>query len=395
MKATLNPRPVRDIIAGFTYNEIEEKGLYGLNGRLTVQPEYQRNYVYGDGKKDVAVIESILKGYPLGLIYFNVSGTNIKGENVYEILDGQQRVTSIGRFVTNKFSINDSDGNPQNFDSLSDEQQDKIMDTELLIYECEGTESQIKRWFETINIVGEPLNDQELRNAVYSGPFVTAAKSRFSRAGSSLQAKWGTYIKGDPRRQDVLETGLKWVSERNEQSIESYMAAHRRNNHCDELATYVDTIIDWAGSLFTEPHKNMNSIPWNRLYEKYKNQGYDPAYLTEKAGELIADPAVKKSAGVYEYLLGGETDTQLLDVRVFSETTKKRVYKTQTDKAEANGVSNCVLCALDTSNANAERIYKIKEMEADHVAAWSRGGATDEANCQMLCVMHNRAKGNK
>src|SRR5699024_7302672 len=169
MKATLNPRPVRDIIAGFTYNELEEKGLYGLNGRLTVQPEYQRNYVYGDGKKDVAVIESILKGYPLGLIYFNVSGTNTKGENVYEFLD---------------------------------EQQDKIMDTELLVYECEGTESQIKQWFETINIVGEPLNDQELRNAVYSGPFVTAAKSRFSHAGSPLQAKWGTYIKGNPRRQD-------------------------------------------------------------------------------------------------------------------------------------------------------------------------------------------------
>src|SRR5699024_4684635 len=165
----------------------------------------QLNNVYGNGKNDVAVIESILKGYPLGLIYFNVSGTNTKGEDVYEILDGQQRVTSIGRFVTNKFSVNDSDGNPQNFDSLSDEQQDKTMDTELLVYECEGTQSRIKQWCETINIGGEPLNVQELRHAGCSGPFVTAAKSRFSRGSSPLQAKWGTYIKGNPRRQDVLE----------------------------------------------------------------------------------------------------------------------------------------------------------------------------------------------
>ena len=192
MKTSLERVSISDIVEGFVYNEVEAKGLYGLGGRLTIQPEYQRNYIYGDGKKDVAVIDSILAGYPLGLIYFNDAG-----DGQLEVLDGQQRITSIGRFVTGKFAIK-VDGREQTFGSLSREQQDLILNTELLIYTCSGAEQEIKQWFQTINIAGVPLNEQELFNAVYSGPFVTAAKKTFSNSRDSRQQKWSAYVKGDP-----------------------------------------------------------------------------------------------------------------------------------------------------------------------------------------------------
>ena len=195
MKTSLKQISIADIVEGFVYNEAEGKGLYGLNGRLTIQPEYQRNYIYGDGKRDVAVIESILAGYPLGLIYFTDTD-----DDRLEVLDGQQRITSIGRFITGKFAIK-VDGREQTFSSLAPEQQDLIRNTSLLIYTCSGSEPEIKRWFQTINIAGVPLNEQELLNAVYSGPFVTAAKAVFSNSGDSRQQKWSAYVKGDPKRQ--------------------------------------------------------------------------------------------------------------------------------------------------------------------------------------------------
>jgi len=196
MKATLKEYKVKEICEGFVYNELEGKGLFGLNGKLTIQPEYQRNYIYADGKKDVAVIESILKGYPIGLIYFN----KVEKDNL-EVLDGQQRITSIGRFVTHKFAIKDENGMPQNFDSLSLEKQKQITETTLLIYECEGEEDEIKEWFNTINIVGVPLNEQERLNAIYSGEFVTLAKEEFSNSQNSNTQKWEAYIKGSANRQ--------------------------------------------------------------------------------------------------------------------------------------------------------------------------------------------------
>ncbi|MDU4286513.1 MAG: DUF262 domain-containing protein [Actinomyces sp.] len=197
MEAHLNPRTIRDIVAGFHYNELEGKGLYGLAGNLTIQPEYQRNYIYNDGKKDVAVIDSLLKGYPLGLIYFNQPNAD---EDKFEILDGQQRITSIGRFCKDLFIVKDSAGNEQYFSSLSEHQQNLILDTELLIYDCYGTEDEIKEWFKTINIAGVQLTTQELRNAVYSGPFVTAAKKVFSNSGSAVMSKWLNFVRGEPTR---------------------------------------------------------------------------------------------------------------------------------------------------------------------------------------------------
>ena len=218
---------VKDICKGFVYNELEGKGLFGLSGRLTIQPEYQRNYIYADGKKDVAVIKSILNGYPLGLIYFNkVSEDNL------EVLDGQQRITSIGRYVTKKFAIIDENGMQQYFDGIAADKQKKILETKLLIYECEGEESEIKEWFKTINIAGVPLNDQELNNAIFSGPFVTLGKEEFSNSQNANVQKWSAYIKGNVNRQQFWERALDWVSNGN---IVDYMSRHRYDNNITKM----------------------------------------------------------------------------------------------------------------------------------------------------------------
>ena len=207
---------VKEICDGFVYNELEGKGLFGLSGKLTIQPEYQRNYIYASdgGKREMAVLESVLKGYPIGLIYFNkVSADNL------EVLDGQQRITSLGRFITNKFAIKDENGSPQYFGGMAKDKQTKILETKLLIYECEGTESQIKEWFRTINIAGVPLNNQELLNAVYSGPFVTRAKEEFSNSQNANIQKWSAYVSGSANRQDFLERALDWVSKGDRKSV--------------------------------------------------------------------------------------------------------------------------------------------------------------------------------
>lgn len=377
---------VKDICDGFVYNELEGKGLYGLAGRLTIQPEYQRNYIYADGKKDVAVIESLLKGYPIGLIYFNQTAP----EN-YEILDGQQRVTSFGRFVTGKFAIKDQNGMEQYFTGLPKEQQDKILKTTLLIYICEGTEFEIKEWFKTINIAGVPLNDQELLNAIYSGPFTTLAKAEFSNSQNSNVQKWSAYISGTVNRQDFLHTALKWVSNDN---IDGYMSAHRKDDNINELKTYFSSVIDWISATFIDVEREMCGLDWGRLYLEYHKNPYDPNKLHEQIVKLYSDPYVKNRRGIFEYVLGDSKDTRLLDVRVFDEATKRRVYDRQTEKAQIAGTSNCPHCAIG-HEANKTRIYRLDEMDADHVSAWSKGGATSEENCEMLCKTHNRAKGNK
>ena len=388
MKTTLRTDvTVADICDGFVYNQLEGKGLYGLGGKLTIQPEYQRNYIYADGggKKEQAVIHSLLKGYPLGLIYFNKVA-----ENKFEVLDGQQRITSIGRFVTNKFAITDND-NPKNFDSLPADQQAKIRDSKLLIYECEGTETEIKQWFQTINIAGVPLNPQELLNAIYSGPFVTLAKAEFSNSLNANIQKWSAYIKGSANRQDFLEGALDWVSKGD---IGSYMSGHRSKGNINELKTYFNSVIDWVSSVFSDVEKEMQGLEWGRLYEEYHSKSYNPAKVSAEVKRLYGDPYVKNRRGVFEYILGGLHDSKLLDVRVFDEATKKSVYAKQTAAAEAKSKSNCPLCAIG-HDANKSKIWKFAEMEADHVSAWSKGGESSAANCQMLCVPHNRAKGNR
>jgi 5-methylcytosine-specific restriction endonuclease McrA len=387
MKTTLRTDiTVRDICEGFVYNELEGKGLFGLSGTLTIQPEYQRNYIYAETKKDVPVIDSVLKNYPLGLIYFNKLE-----DGRLEVLDGQQRITSLGRYVTGKFAIKDENGMPQYFGALATNLQERILNTKLLIYECEGEESEIKEWFKTINIVGVPLNAQEISNAVYSGPFVTLCKAEFSNSQNANVQKWSAYISGAVNRQDFMERALDWVSRG---KIENYMSSHRFDNNINEVKAYFNSVIDWVSAVFMGVENEMRGLEWGRLYETYHHRAYNPKEVWEKVQELYADSYVKNRKGIFEYILGGCVDSKLLDVRVFDDATKKSVYAKQTNEAKEKGISNCPYCAMGNDN-NRTKIWLLKDMDADHVTAWSKGGATDISNCQMLCKSHNRAKGNK
>ena len=389
MKTSFETFTVAQICVGFEYTELEGKGLYGLAGRLTIQPEYQRNYIYADGKRDVAVIESVLKGYPLGLIYFN----RVDGDRL-EVLDGQQRITSLGRFLRNKFAVKIK-GMEQIFDGLNTEQQQKILNTPLLVYICEGegdhAEEEIKEWFKTINIAGIPLNAQEELNAIYSGSFVTLCKAEFSNSQNANIQKWESYVKGPANRQQFLATALEWVSRG---SIDNYMSTHRRDTNIGEIRTYFNTVIGWVDTLFDDVYPEMCGLGWGELYERYHSNAYNHTELSAQVQRLMKDDYITNRRGVFEYVLGGCKDTRLLNVRLFDKPTMRRVYQRQTDEAKATGMSNCPLCALGV-DANRGRIYKLEEMDADHVTAWSHGGATTEDNCQMLCRTHNHVKGNR
>ncbi len=377
---------IKDICEGFIYNELEGKGLFGLSATLTIQPEYQRNYIYADGKRDVAVIESLLEGYPLGLIYFNRLDNNH-----LEVLDGQQRITSFGRFVTNKFAIKDRNGMEQYFNAIAADKQEKILNTKLLIYECEGTESEIKEWFKTINIAGVPLTNQELLNAVYSGSFVTLGKETFSNSQDTNVQKWSSYVSGSAKRQDFLERALEWVSKNN---VGDYMSRHRFDDNITELENYFNSVIDWVSTVFTDVDSEMKGLEWGRLYEAYGKKPYNPKIVLEHVKTLYADPYIKNRKGIFEFVLGSKVDTKLLEIRVFDEATKKSTYAIQTATAEKKSISNCSHCAIG-HDANKAKIWKLAEMDADHVAAWSKGGKTNSNNCELLCKTHNRAKGNK
>ena len=377
---------VKDICKGFVYNELEGKGLFGLSGKLIIQPPYQRNFIYAEAGKEAAVIESILKEYPIGLIYFNKVG-----KDKFEVLDGQQRITSIGRFIADKFAIKDENGMPQNFSGLAPEKRAKIKNKKLTIYECEGEETDIMNWFETINIVGIPLNEQEKNNAVYYGPFVTLAKEEFSNNQNAHIQKWSAYIKGSVNRQDFLYTALDWVSRGD---VRGYMSKHRKDENIKELKTYFNSVIDWISIVFTDVEDEMRGLEWGRLYEMYHKKSYNSKKVSEEVQKLYGDSYVKSRKGIFEYVLGGMIDKKLLDVRVFDEATKKAIYTKQTKEAKAKNKSNCSHCVIG-HDVNKAKIWQFSEMEADHVSAWSKNGTTNIKNCEMLCRTHNRAKGNR
>ena len=306
---------------------------------------------------------------------------------VYNELEGKgQRITSFGRFVRGKFPVVDAEGMPHYFDGLNAEEQGRILGSKLTIYVCEGAETEIKEWFKTINIAGVPLVEQELLNAIYSGPFVTAAKEVFSNSGNSEMQKWKCYVAGDEQRQKILETALKWVSGG---EVQDYMGRHRFDKDCWELKAYFTSVIDWIDGVFKGVKDEMCGLEWGRLYETYRKTAYNPEKVWQRVEELYGDEFVTDRRGIFEYVLGGEKEARLLNVRVFSDKEKKQVYARQTADAEKRGVSNCPLCAVG-HEASAKRIWKIGEMDADHVTAWSKGGATDISNCQMLCKTHNR-----
>lgn len=327
MKTVLwTDKTVGDVIDGFVYNELEGKGLFGFGGKLTIQPEYQRNYIYAAEGKEAAVIDSLLREYPLGLLYFNKSG-----DDAYEVLDGQQRITSIGRFVAGKFAITDNNGMQQYFSGLAQNLQERILKAPLLIYVCEGEEPEIKDWFRTINIAGVQLKPQEILNAVYSGPFVTLAKAEFSNSQNSNVNKWAAYISGNVRRQDYLETALKWVSH---DHIDDYMSQHRFSDNIEELKGYFGTVVDWVSNTFNMVEREMQGQDWGRLYEEYHERSYDPIEVSEQVKKLYGDEYVKNRRGIFEYILGGGEKKNLLDIRFFEDSVKRVAYERQTAAAK-------------------------------------------------------------
>lgn len=382
MKIDLQRITVRDLVEN--YEDNHELGVRAYDGKLDVRPPYQREFVYKDKQRD-AVVETLRRGFPLNVMYWAV-----QGDGSFEVIDGQQRTISICQYVEGDFSI-DVDGHQLAFHNLQADQQDQILNYELMVYLCEGTDSEKLAWFKTINIAGEKLTDQELRNAVYHGPWVSAAKKYFSKNGCPAYGIASDYMTGSPIRQDYLETAIEWI---NCGRIDEYMRDHQHESNANDLWLYFKRVIDWVETTFPKKRSQMKSVKWGPLYNKHKESKLDPAALEGRIAHLMTDVDVHNKRGIYEYVIGGESDTRLLDVRVFDEKTKLAAYGKQTKAAQASDSSNCPMCACGT-NSNSNRIYDISEMDADHVTAWSNGGSTKLSNCEMLCVPHNRSKGNR
>jgi 5-methylcytosine-specific restriction endonuclease McrA len=379
---------VEELCKGFEYSDKDGKGLFGLDGKLTIQPDYQRHFLYEKEGLEQPVIQSLLRGFPLGVLYFNQVA-----DGSFEVLDGQQRITSIGRFLLDKFFVLDDRGREQYFSSLPEDKKDLIKNSRILAYHCQGEESEIKDWFEVVNKGGLKLTTQEVLNAVYSGPFITEAKKIFSNGNNTSIEVWATYLAGDFRRQAYLETAFAWAAGSKE-SIESYLGKHRLESDISSLVTRFDEIIDWVSSTFLEQFEPyMKGLDWGNLWMNFAKAGHDPQTVTSRVRALIDDPYISSKRGVFEYVLGGEQTKNLLGIRVFSAPQKQRQYDTQAIQAKRDGISNCPHCVIENSS-NKAKIWPLSGMEADHVSAWSKGGESIEENCQMLCMTHNRLKGN-
>ncbi len=356
---------VRDVVAG--YENKEEEGVRGYSGRLNIRPAYQREFIYGEKERD-AVIRTVRSSYPLNTMYWSVSP-----DGTYELMDGQQRTISVCQYVTEIIPIKFEDGNEMAFNNLTDDQKQQILDYELSVYVCEGTESEKLAWFKTINIAGKPLTDQELLNAMHTGPWLTDAKRWFSRTGCPAYQISEKYLNGSTLRQDYLEKALEWISGG---KIENYMSLHQQDADAQELWQYFQAVIAWVTRVFPEYRKNMKGLEWGEFYNEHKDDTLNVAKLDQRIVELIEDNEVDNKKGIYEYLLTGNEKN--LSLRTFDDKTKVMQYEKQ------KGI--CPLC---------NKHYEIDETEADHIVPWSKGGKTVPANCQMLCAMDNRTKSGK
>ncbi|WKK67513.1 GmrSD restriction endonuclease domain-containing protein [Lutimonas zeaxanthinifaciens] len=389
MKIDLKPISIRDLIKN--YADRAEEGIVGYDGKLNIRPAYQREYVYKNEQRD-EVIRTVMRGYPSTSFPLNVMYWAKTDDNKFELIDGQQRTISLCQYAHGEFSII-MDGLPKSFGNLSPEKRDYFLDYELQVYVCEGIPEQRLEWFSIINIAGEPLKPQELLNANYTGPWLSSAKRYFMKSNSvaySLANKYIT-IEANQSRGKGLETALKWISSDN---VKKYMADHQHDKNADELWFHFKNVIEWVQRNFKDYYSEMKGVNWGKLYDNYKNQYYEPERISEEVQKLDNDPYVTDNKGIFEYVLGGSVDTKLLNIRVFDPITRKTKYKEQTDLAKSTGKSNCPHCAIGHS-ANKNKIWSFKEMDADHVTAWSKGGATNIENCEMLCKTHNRAKGNR
>ncbi|MCY4610833.1 MAG: DUF262 domain-containing protein [Gammaproteobacteria bacterium] len=364
MKIDLKKITVRDLVKD--YHDDGEDGVRGYGGNLDIRPPFQREFVYKDKQRD-AVIETINKSFPLNVMYWAV-----RQDGTYEVIDGQQRTISVAQYVEGNYSL---DG--RFFHNLQDDEQERILNYALQVYVCEGNVSEKLDWFRIINIAGEKLTDQELRNAVYAGPWVSDAKRHFSRRGAACPAYaiGSQYVKGRADRQEYLETAIQWIKDEG-QTVEEYMGAHQHDKTATALWNHFQSVINRVEAVFPHYRKQMKGVDWGGLYAQLKDESLDPEGLEADVVRLIMDDDVTKKLGIYPYLLTDEE--KHLNIRVFSDAMKQKAFEIQ------NGI--CKLCA---------KAFEMSDMEADHITPWSEGGKTIEENCQMLCKRCNLMKSNK
>lgn len=369
MEIRLEEKTVREIFDG--YLDSAENGVVAYGGKLNVRPPFQREFVY-NGKQRDAVIETIQKDFPLNVMYW------VENDNgFYELLDGQQRTISICQYVGGDFSINH-----RAFGNLTETEKEQILNYRLMIYICKGNDREKLDWFKIINIAGEKLTDQELRNAIYTGEWLSNAKAYFSKNGCPAYQTAGKYMRGTPIRQDYLETVLKWISARDNIALEDYMSHHQNTTNASELWLYFCSVINWVKTIFPNYRKEMQGVEWGLLYNRYGSGSFDPNELEKRISELMQDDDISKRSGIYAYLLSG--DEKHLNIRSFTDTMKRKVYEKQ------QGI--CPYCKAEKKEKTH---WDISEMEADHITPWCEGGKTEIGNCQMLCREHNRRKSNK
>ncbi len=366
MKIDLKRIPVREVFNG--YKDSQEEGVVGYSGKLDIRPKYQREFVYKGHQRD-AVIETVKKDFPLNVMYWMV-----REDGGFEVLDGQQRTISICQYVNGDFSLDN-----RFFHNLTKEEQEQILNYELMVYWCEGTDKERLGWFRVINTAGETLTEQELRNAVYTGPWLSDAKLKFSKnncVAYLLASDNGALLSGSPIRQEYLETALSWI---NNGRIEDYMARHQHDEYADELWKYFQNVIEWVRKTFPEYRKEMAGVNWGELYNQFKDEKLDAKKLEAEVTNLMQDEDVTKKSGIYPYVLTGEE--KHLSIRSFTPNMKREAYERQ------KGV--CLFCKKE----KREKVkWELSEMEADHITPWHEGGKTIASNCQMLCKDHNRTK---
>lgn len=367
MKIVLNTITVAALVEG--YEDRAEEGVRGYGGLLNIRPAFQREFVYNERQRN-EVIHTVRRGFPLNTMYWAVSPEASGGG--FELMDGQQRTVSICQYVLGDYPVV-TDGSPMFFANLPAERRQRILDYELSIYVCEGDEGEKLDWFKTINIAGAKLTDQELRNAIYTGPWLADAKRWFSRTGGPAYGIGEKYVTGSPIRQELLETALEWISG---DRVEAYMSVHQHDADAQELWQRFQAVLDWTKRTFPEYRKIMKGLDWGGFYREHKNDNLNAAILEAEIAKLIEDDEVTSKKGIYEYLLTGNAKT--LSLRAFDEKTKVKTYERQ------KGV--CPMCG---------KHFEFAQMEADHIVPWSKGGKTDATNCQMLCMMDNRTKGGK
>ena len=360
MKIELKEITVRELVEGYTNDDIE--GVVGFGGKLDVRPKYQREYIYVDKQRN-AVIDTVKRDFPLNVMYWVK-----KSDGTFEVLDGQQRTISICEYVAGNFSLNNI-----HFHNLEPVEQDQILDYKLMVYFCEGDSKEKLDWFKTINIAGVKLTDQEIRNAVYSGEWLTDAKRHFSKPNCPAHNISKQYLRGSAIRQDFIQTALKWISEGD---IEDYMSIHQHDQNANELWLYFKNVIEWVDLTFVHYRKEMKGVDFGSLYDTFKDTLLNTDELEKEISKLMQDESVTKKSGIYTYVLTREE--KYLSIRAFTPNQKREAYEMQ------EGI--CVTCGDH---------FEMDGMEGDHITPWSKGGQTDADNCQMLCVGCNRTKSNK